>query len=150
MPINRTHWFSKFLSLTLTLQCLVILSCTGGDGLSVEDEFVNKVIHPADIENFDFILNPDQPNLIKVEARGVFPDGCTSIEDISQERVDDIFYITITTFRTEDAICTLALAQFKVTFGIDIWGLDSGLYTVLVNDISKSFEINDGLVFFYQ
>lgn len=150
MPINRAHWLLRFLGLTLSLQCLVILSCTGGDGLSIEDEFINKVIHPANIEDFDFILIPEQPSLIKVEAMGFFPDGCTSIEDIFQERIGDIFYVTITTFRTEDAICTLALVQFEVTLGIDILGLDSGLYTVLVNDISKSFEINDGSVFFYQ
>ena len=82
------------------------------------------------------------PVQVNVIARGELPDGCTQINDITTERQNDTFNITITTLRPADADCTQAIVPFAETISLDVVDLPAGTYTVDVNSIRGSFTLD--------
>ena len=95
----------------------------------------------AIIKNIDILTLESFPLQIHVIATGYFPDGCTSIDEVTQSRHGNTFTVAITTKRPADAICTMAIVPFEKTIPLDVYGLDKGVYTVNVNDASGSFEL---------
>jgi inhibitor of cysteine peptidase len=95
----------------------------------------------AVVEAIDILILESFPVQINVVAQGYLPDGCTEIDEIRRERMDQTFEVIITTVRPADAMCTEALVPFEETFSLDVYGLPAGSYTVDVNGISGTFEL---------
>lgn len=125
----------------LTALTLLVLSCNQADEFAVNDEFMAQSVITAHVEELVIEELEDSPDSLKVVANGFFPDGCTQIDEIETERVGNIFDITITTTRDEDAGCTLSLVPFTMSFALDVTYLPEGIYTVIVNDVSTQLVL---------
>lgn len=93
------------------------------------------------IDSIDIQVLESFPVQVHVSARGNFPDGCTSIGEIAQERTDTTFLVTIKSSRPAGAACTEALVPFEKTIGLDVYGLKAGAYTVDVNGVEGTFKL---------
>ena len=81
------------------------------------------------------------PVQVNARIRGVLPDGCTTIDQITTDKSGNDFTITMTTFRPADAICTEAVVPFDEVVALDVLGLDAGTYNVTANSISGTFTL---------
>jgi len=87
------------------------------------------------------VLDGAGPSVLVI-ARGSLPDGCTSIDETSWRQEGDTFYVTITTYRPQDMMCTQVIVPFEETVMIEPEAaLAAGAYTVSVNGVSAQFEI---------
>lgn len=95
----------------------------------------------APVEDIDILILESFPVQVTVVARGNLPDGCTTIDEVTQERDGNTFRATITTVRPVGIECTLALEPFERVITLDVYGLPAGVYTVDVNGVSDTFEL---------
>jgi hypothetical protein len=151
----QTKSFVKFLSLAVLL--FTLAACTmpantpqdapsptppeTGATLTPGTPTGNTVSGLALVETIDVLIMESFPVQVQVIARGALPDGCTTIDQAVSEREGNEFRVTITTVRPADAICTEALVPFEEAVRLDVLNLPSGTYTVDVNGITGSFEL---------
>jgi len=121
----------KFLLLGLIV--LVIISITGCFSIL-------PTISLAPVEEIEIVILESFPVQVQVIARGNLPDPCTEISEILQEREDDTFFITIKTYRSP-GFCIQVLAPFEEIIPLDVYGLPAGTYTVDVNGVQATFDL---------
>jgi hypothetical protein len=95
----------------------------------------------AIIDSISILTLESFPVQVRVIAKGNLPDGCTQIDEITQERQDSTFRVTISTSRPAAAACTQALVPFEESVNLDVRGLKAGTYTVSVNGVNDSFTL---------
>jgi len=95
----------------------------------------------AHIETIDIVLLESFPVQVRVIAKGYFYDGCGRIDQIHTIRAGNRFNITITT-RSVGEACTEALVPFEEVIELDVDGLKAGTYTVDVNGVSDTFNLD--------
>ncbi len=96
----------------------------------------------ATVESIQLLILESFPVQVNARVRGILPDGCTTIDQMTTEHTGDTFTITLTTFRPADAICTEAEVPFDEVIGLDVLGLDAGAYTVTANGVSGTFTLD--------
>jgi inhibitor of cysteine peptidase len=96
----------------------------------------------AQVETIDLFILESFPVQIHASVTGYLGDGCTTLGEITQTREDDTFYVTITTTRPADAICTQQLVGFEETIPLDVAGLPAGTYTVDINGVTETFTLD--------
>ncbi len=157
MKKTRTYTLITILILII----LMITSCGGDDATATPDpdQAVSSndtpaptptekpipsepVTGEAKVDSVQIVILESFPVKVNAIARGEFPNGCTSIDEISTEHTGNTFEITITTIRPGDAMCTEALVPFEETIPLDVLDLEAGSYTVTVNGISGSFTLD--------
>ena len=94
----------------------------------------------ASVDEIDILISESFPVQITVIARGNLPDPCTEISEVLQEREGDTFFITIKTYRSP-GLCIQVLAPFEEIILLDVYGLPAGTYTVDVNGIQATFDL---------
>ncbi len=82
------------------------------------------------------------PVQVNVIARGQLPDGCTRIDNITQERQDTTFTVAISTIRAADAACAQTAVPFDEIISLEVVDLPAGTYTVDVNGVRGSFTLD--------
>lgn len=139
----------KPIILTLLLLLLAAAGCGGG-----EPEPTATAVPPTDappsepvsgtanIESIQILMLESFPVQINARLRGVLPDGCTNIDQISTDKVGSDFTITVTTFRPADAVCTEATVPFDEVVALDVLDLPAGTYNVTANGVSGSFTFD--------
>jgi len=95
----------------------------------------------ASVEDIDILILESFPVQVNVVAWGNLPDGCTTIDEVIQERDGNTFRVTITTVRPVGMVCTEALEPFERVIALDVYGLPAGVYTVDVNGVTGTFEL---------
>ena len=136
-------------TLVLLLIAAVVVTACGGQPTAtptapppaVEPPTGGTVRGEAAVDAIDILILESFPVQVRVLARGNLPDGCTEIDGVGQERVDRTFTVTITTARPADAICTQALVPFEETIPLDARDLPAGVYSVDVNGVQGTFEL---------
>ena len=103
------------------------------------DQFIYK---DAQIESIDVQVLESMPVQVHVVAHGFVGDGCTEIYQITKKREESAFFITITTRRPADAICTQIAKMFDEMISLDVQNLPAGRYSVDVNGMTKTFEFS--------
>jgi inhibitor of cysteine peptidase len=94
----------------------------------------------AIVEEIDIIILESFPVQVYLVASGYLPDPCTKIYQISREREDYHFSVSITTFRSPGA-CIQIIAPFEETIPLEVYGLPAGTYTVNVNGVQGTFSL---------
>ena len=94
----------------------------------------------ADVDEIEIIILESFPVQINVVARGNLPDTCTEIY-VMAKRESNTFFITITTSQPADAICAHVVTPFEKIIPLDVDGLKAGIYTVDVNGVNGTFEL---------
>ncbi|MDW7732142.1 MAG: hypothetical protein SCH66_06900 [Methanolobus sp.] len=101
------------------------------------------VYDDAVVEDVEILMLESSPVQVRAVATGYFPDGCTQIDEANTtvKRNGNVFNVNLRTIRPMDAECTEAIVPFEQTINLDVYGLDKGVYTVNVNGIEKTFEL---------
>lgn len=107
---------------------------SGGDHTSVIEGL-------ADVDEIEILILESFPVQVNVVARGNLLDSCTEIYMASTVLEGDTFFITITTSRPVDAICAQVVTPFEEVIPLDVVGLKAGIYTVDVNGVNGTFEL---------
>ena len=94
----------------------------------------------ATVEEIDILSLESFPVQIFLIASGYLPDPCTEIYQISQQREGNTFFITIETYRSP-GFCIQVLAPFEEVIPLYVYGLPAGTYTVKVNGVQGSFDL---------
>jgi inhibitor of cysteine peptidase len=97
----------------------------------------------ASVESVELQILESFPVQVRALVRGHLADGCTEIDQIEQRRDLEAktFEITISTSRDPTLVCTMALVPFEETIPLDVRDLPAGIYTVDVNGVQASFEL---------
>ncbi len=95
----------------------------------------------ATVESIEIMVLESFPVQIKVNARGFLPDGCTRIDEITKEKKENTFLVSIKTVRPADLFCTAAIVPFQEVISLDVYGLKAGIYKVDVNGVNGTFEL---------
>lgn len=154
----------------LALPALFLLACTGnglssGPAATAEAQATATTLPPIGAAGSTIIANaPDLtpnneaiigtvevlllesfPVQANVRVKGKLPDGCVTIERISQERSGNTFTAKIFTYRQPDAGCIAQLQAFEQILPLEISDLAPGAYTVTVsgaNNVSTTFQLS--------
>jgi inhibitor of cysteine peptidase len=94
----------------------------------------------ATVEEIDFLTLESFPVQIFVIASGYLPDPCTEISEVLQAREGNTFFITIKTYRSP-GFCIQVLAPFEKTIPLEVYDLPAGTYTVKVNGVQGTFDL---------
>ncbi|MBE0524792.1 MAG: hypothetical protein IBX40_10730 [Methanosarcinales archaeon] len=95
----------------------------------------------ATVEDIQIILLESFPVQINVAAKGYLPDGCTKIDQTIKNWEGNTLFVTITTKRPVDVMCTMAIVPFNEVISLDVYGLEAGDYEVNVNGVRGSFKL---------
>ena len=94
----------------------------------------------APVDEIDILILESFPVQINVIAKGYLPDPCTEISEVLQEREGNTFFITIKTYRSPGT-CIQVITPFEVIIPLDVYGLPAGSYTVDVNGVQTTFDL---------
>ncbi len=98
------------------------------------------IIGLAPVEEIEIVLLESFPVQVQVIASGNLPDPCTEIYQINQEIEDNTFFVTIKTYRPP-GLCIQVLAPFEEIIPLEVYGLPAGTYTVDVNGVQATFDL---------
>jgi hypothetical protein len=96
-------------------------------------------IKPAPIHEVNISFAKSLPPQVIVYIKGGLPDGCTTFRELKTGRTDKTVKITVTVQRPKEAICTEIYGFFERNENIGSDFIAGETYTVIVNDISKTF-----------
>ena len=94
----------------------------------------------APVDEIDILILESFPVQINVIARGNLPDPCTEISEVIKEREGDTFFITIKTYRSP-GFCIQVIAPFEEIIPLEVYGLPAGTFTVNVNGVRGTFDL---------
>lgn len=100
------------------------------------------IIGMAQVDAIEIMILESFPVQIHVVARGNLPDGCTTIDQITEKREGDTFQVTVTTSRPAGKTCTQVVVPFEEVIALDVHGLPAGTYRVNVNGATGTFTLD--------
>jgi len=95
----------------------------------------------ANVNDIEILLLESFPVQVHAVARGEHPDSCTKVDKVTTSREGDTFFVTITTSRPADAMCAQVMTPFEEVVAPDVVGLKAGVYTVDINGVRDTFEL---------
>lgn len=98
------------------------------------------IIGLAPVEEIEIVILESFPVQINVIACGNLPDPCTEIFEVLQEKEGNTFFIIIKTYRSP-GLCIQVLAPFEEIISLEVYGLPAGTYTVDVNGVQGTFDL---------
>lgn len=120
-------------SIIISLSFLFIMLMSGCNA-------VEPRINLAQVTEIELFLLESFPVQVHVVAKGYFPNPCTQIDEIIKNREDNNFFVTIKT-KTSQFPCIQVLTPFEETISLDVYGLPAGTYSVNVNGIEDTFDL---------
>ncbi len=95
----------------------------------------------AKVKDIEVVILESFPVQVDVVVYGEFPDSCTEIGKVTTIREGSTFVVTIITHRPSNAVCAQVITPFNRVVPLDVLGLKKGIYTVQVNDVRDTFEL---------
>jgi hypothetical protein len=102
---------------------------------------VSTASDEVSVESIDILILESFPVQVHVVAKGHLPDACIEIDQITQQLQGNTFTVAIGTARLPDARCAPAAVPFEEVIPLEVWGLPAGTYSVDVNGVTGSFEL---------
>jgi inhibitor of cysteine peptidase len=108
-----------------------------------DDDMGYEYGQAATVESLEIMLLESFPVQVQAVVSGYLPDGCTELDEITVDRQDDTFELTLTTRRPSGEIaCTEALVPFEESVELDVLGLPAGTYTVTAQSQTTEFTLD--------
>ncbi len=95
----------------------------------------------AGVEVVEIHQIESSPVQVNVYIRGHLPNECATIDQITQNRTDSNFKVTLESIYFDDASCSSDPIPFEEVIELDIVGLTAGIYVVDVNGLQGSFTL---------
>lgn len=134
--------------LTTVVSSFLIISCSSGSKqkttpaqLIENKEYSSPIPNAALIKNVDIHILESFPVQASVAIEGHLPNTCSTIDDVTIDRIDQTFTIQIPLLQQKQSSCVQKTQVINHVIPLDIVGLKAGIYTVKVNDIEKTFEL---------
>ncbi|MDX1413761.1 MAG: NBR1-Ig-like domain-containing protein [Candidatus Promineifilaceae bacterium] len=105
-------------------------------------EEADPLVGLATVESVEIQTLESFPVQINVRVRGVLPDNCTVIDDVITQQEGNSFEIAMTSVQRSAPECVAEEVLFEETVPLDVEGLEAGSYTVAVNGIQGSFNLD--------
>jgi len=100
-----------------------------------------EAVRLANVKDIEIMLLESFPVQINVIAKGEHPDSCTKVNEITTRREGNTFFVTLTASRPADVMCAQVITPFEEVIALDVVGLKAGVYTVDVNGVRDTFEL---------
>lgn len=152
-PQRLTHW-----GLLLVLLVLAITSCSTAPTEPEENPSTATPVLEAPgtpgTQAYAYDKAPVQTVQVQrdtlsgaeIVVTGELSDGCTEIHEANVERQGSTFQVELTTRRPVGQACTEVLVPYAETIPLDDQNLAPGEYTVIVNDVNESFNVDENEV----
>ncbi|KAF5435570.1 putative zincin peptidase [Candidatus Methanophagaceae archaeon] len=101
----------------------------------------DETVNLANVNTIEIMLLESFPVQVNVGASGEHPDSYTKVDEITTRREGNTFVVTISAFRPADAMCAEVITPYEEVIALDAVGLKAGIYTVEVNGIRDTFEL---------
>jgi len=98
-------------------------------------------IQPAPIHEVRIDFLQTEPVQVSVYIKMGLRDTCTKFHDLTAEWSGNIITIHVTTERTKDAICGQIYTFFEKNVNLGSKFISGEIYTVCVNDQTKTFTM---------
>ena len=98
------------------------------------------IIADMPIKDISVMILESFPLQIHIVVNGFLRDGCTELNEITQQRDGNTIRVHITTKRPKDALCIQVITEIQERVPLE-GGFLPGRYKVIVNDVEKEFEI---------
>lgn len=95
----------------------------------------------AYVKDVDILLEDSR---VKVVAMGVFRDSCTGIDQVKRLNYGKKFLLAVHQSKLNGTDCEQVTTPFEKVIELDTDGLEPGTYTVIVNGVSRKFELEVG------
>jgi len=112
---------------------IFIAGCTTQNGDFIEGN--------ATVTDIDILILESFPVQVNVVAKGYFPDSCTRIGMQIVGKGGNTFFVELKTSRPADVFCAQVITPFEEVIPLDVLGLKAGNYTVDVNGVTGTFEL---------
>lgn len=136
MGINSCSQGNK--QVTATTTQVAVRSVTVSKQKQPAKEKEDNIVHIDQLNILTYDSFPVQSNII---VQGYLSNNCVSISDITESRQDKELQFELVTTRQAGNNCIKKKNNFEEIIPINTAGLQSGFYTVKVNDVAKSLEI---------
>jgi inhibitor of cysteine peptidase len=93
------------------------------------------------VSQVDVLILESFPPQIIAKVDGWLPDGCSEVGDITQQRNGRSIDVTITIRRLSTGACIAIAPQVSRNIRLNGSFADSGVYTVRVNGIERTFTL---------
>ena len=93
-----------------------------------------------DVTGVDVLLLESFPVQVRAVVAGYFPDSCTELGSVTQERQDATIRVTITTTRPPDAVCAQVITEIEEIVPLE-GEFPPGEYTLIVNEFTTTFTV---------
>ena len=132
----------RYVLMALSALALILAACTGGTSPpSPAPPVEGDVLYgKATVEEVSVVFMESFPLQVRVVAKGYLADSCTSIDEVTTNRLDNTFNVEITTRRPAHEICAQIVQPFEKNIALDVYGLPAGDYKVDVNRVTAGFS----------
>ena len=126
---------------------------SGPDGrmtttIAQPDSAVSYFYYPAVFDTVVVRPEPFAPDIpaasqrvnVEVLVKGAFPDACSELHDVEQERAGNILNVTLMMRKPEGSICASVRRPYRFYMMLD-GQYDVGHYTLKLNDKTVAFQI---------
>jgi len=96
----------------------------------------------AIVETIEVVMLATFPLQVHLLVSGYLGDPCTEIKEIQTQRHDYHFEVTIPTERAVSADCIQVVEPFEQNIPLDVYGLPTGDYLVIVNGVEAGFSFS--------
>lgn len=97
---------------------------------------------PAMVETVDVQSVDEAAGEVALVVTVTLPDSCTDLGEVEIEQTDlTTFEVTIGTVRPADMMCATMIQSVSTQVVLDVAGLPAGEYTVIVNGVEATFEL---------
>jgi len=106
--------------------------------LQATEEFI---IADMPINDISVEILESFPLQVHIMVNGYLSDSCTTLNEITQQRDENVIKVHITTKRPKDEICAQVITEVEERIPIEGTFLP-GQYKVIVNEVEKEFELD--------
>jgi hypothetical protein len=94
----------------------------------------------------DVFFSPPVPfnGWVMITVTGTLPDGCTKIEEMRHDRVEDGYGLNIETSRPDGVACAQVATPFRKSIRVETGSLGPGTYRVYLRGATYTFTFDEG------
>ncbi len=97
----------------------------------------NVTIRPAEVT----AANRASGVAVEVLVKGSFPDSCSELHEVDQQRAGNLILVTLTMRRPQGGVCASVLRPYRYYVDLD-GNYIPGSYSMKLNDVSHPFVVN--------
>jgi len=79
---------------------------------------------------------------VEVLVKGAFPDSCSELHNVVQERAGNLILVTLTMRRPQGSVCASVLRPYRYYLDLD-GSFTAGSYSLRLNEVTHAFVVRE-------